>query len=190
MYFISKTSKIYHFFAHISPVRRYLYTALVLLGCIVGWIVIVYYPCLSYEAVYEKHYNIMQKTYADGIERASLYEREVTTNDALKNEMQSFISELDYHEYCKEQSLWIMNVIKNNGLILVSYTVSKETEEKWYKKERVHYVIEGLFNNILSFIDTIKKSQKMITLSHCMITRLNDSRYQLSLEMSNFFIIK
>jgi len=187
MYFIARTNKLYHCLAHVSVRRRYMYTSLLMLCISAVWFFLLYYPLVKYEQLYEQERIALQKKYEKEHVLQVQIKDNIIVNDDLKKYIQSFrVSEDDYF---KVQTLWFMETIQQQGLSLTSYIIKKEIDKKWYKKEQAHVVMIGTFNQILSFFDIIKNSQKMIVISHLLLDIVENSLFQVNFDINYYLII-
>ena len=187
MYFIARTNKLYHFLAHVSVRRRYLYTSLLIIFISAVWFFLLYYPLMVYEQFYEQERIALQKKHEKEHALHAQIKSNISVNDDLKKNIQTF--RVEEEDYFKAQTLWFMEIVQQQGLNLTSYVMKKEVDKKWYKKEQAHVVTIGTFNQILSFFEMIKNSQKMIIISHLLLDVAENSLFQVNFDINYYLII-
>src|SRR4029077_7988463 len=85
-------------------------------------------------------------------------------------------------EHCHKQMQFLLNTITQLKLSLTAYESCTEKDKGWYIKNKAHFNLLGSFEKLMTFLETIKNSRRMITLSHLKLVRLDDSSFQMSFD--------
>jgi len=93
-------------------------------------------------------------------------------------------------EHCHARMLFVLDTVAQLGLKLNAYGSCKEKDKKWYIKDSAHFDIVGSLEKIMTFLEAIKNSHKMITVSHATITRIDDTAFQISCNLGLITIKK
>lgn len=184
MYFIARNNAIYNYIAHTSLKHCYSGTLMgvcaLFLFCMYG----VYYPLLGVITVLESEKITLQNRYDElaqldksGMELARAIEL------GKKNIADRAIGHDKQEEHCHKRILFVLEAIAQSGVILNAYGSCKEKDKLWYIKNIAHFDITGSMQKVMTFLETIKKSHSMITISRVMITRVGDDTLQMGFDI-------
>lgn len=184
MYFIARNNKIYNYIAHTSLMRRYMVTLGIVGAFFIGGMYGVYYPLIDYVSRYtverinlQKKYDELGQMNKSSQELVALIESDkatIGTHGVLSDKRQ---------EECHKRMLFVLDTIAQLGLKLNAYGSCKEKDKKWYIKDSAHFDIVGQAEKIMTFLETIKKSCHMITVTQATITRVDDSTFQIGCDL-------
>ena len=184
MYFIARNNKLYNYIAHTSRVRRSIVTLGVVCAFFIGGIYLVYCPLTDHIALYTAERAHLQKKYDEltqmnksGQELSLLIESNKATisTHALSVDKQQ--------DECHKKMLFVLDTIAQLGLKLNAYGACNTKDKKWYTKDSAHFDIVGPIEKIMTFLETIKNSRHMITVSQATITRVDDSIFQIDCDL-------
>jgi Tfp pilus assembly protein PilO len=162
MYFIPRNNALYSYVAHTNQKKRYLFTVVFFTLFIIG---------ISYGIIpFLEYYTMMYEQEIKVLEHHYHYARTISKkNHDLKQNIVRIQQELDTHkanDIClKNKLLFILDTLQQSGLKINSYGIQKEKNGQWYIAEKAHFDSTGSLHNILSFLDTIKASNRMISVS-------------------------
>jgi hypothetical protein len=184
MYFIARNNKLYNYIAHTSLVRRYMVTFGVVCAFFIGGMYLVYCPLTDYIVRYSAERAQLQSKYDElmqmnksGQELSALIESNKTTISTHG------ISADKSQEECHKRMLFVLDTIAQLGLKLNAYDSCKEVDKKWHTKDSAHFDIVGSLEKIMTFLETIKKSRHMITVTQTIITRVDDATFKISCDL-------
>jgi cell division protein FtsB len=164
MYFLSRTNVLYHYIAHVSPRRRYLYTGVIFI-LLIGFSYSIYRCVVAYILVYEQELRTLEKK--DEQEKAMLQNNNDLEQsiERLKQDVHAFRSLKKEEEVFTELLFFVLDSARQSGLSVNSYTLQKNKNSTWRKKEKIHLVGSGELAQVIKFLQILKQSQKMITIS-------------------------
>ena len=181
MYFIARNNKVYNYIAHTSFIRRYLVTFGVMCTFFIGCFYVLYSPLVDRIVFFTVERINLQKKYDELVQmNKSSNDLSVLIEDNKKNISINAFSDDKRQEHCHTRMLFVLDTVAQLGLKLNAYGSCKEKDKKWYIKDSAHFDIVGSLEKIMTFLETIKNSHKMITISHATITRVDDMTFQIS----------
>lgn len=191
MYFIARNNKFYNYIAHTSVLHRYLATFGMVCAFFIGGMYVMYYPLVAYNAVYAVERIDLQKKY-DELMQMNKSGQELTVLIELgkKNIAEHALSDDKRQEHCQKRMEFFLDTIAQLGLKLNTYGSCKEHDKKWYTKDSAHCDFVGSLEKIMTFLETIKNSRKMITVTHATLTRIDDTTFQMSCDLGLITIKK
>jgi|SRR4030095_4902956 len=191
MYFIARNNKIYNYIAHTSFTRRYLVTFGVMCVFFIGCFYVLYSPLVDHIITFTAERINLQKKYDDLMQmNKNGNDLSVLIEENKKNISIHALSDDKRHEDCHTKMLFVLDTVAQLGLKLNTYGSCKEKDKKWYIKDSAHFDIVGSLEKIMTFLETIKNSHKMITVSHATITRVDDTVFQISCNLGLITIKK
>ena len=190
MYFIARNNAIYSYIAHTSLRRCYLATLVTVCVIFVIGIYGIYYPLVSHIILLQTEHARLQKQ-CDEIEQCDKTGQEllVSVESGKKNIADRAIDSQMKDEHCHKSMLSILEIITQLGLTLNAYGSCKEKDKEWYVKDLAHFDMSGSMQKLMTFLETIKKSSFMITISQVAIMRSSDDVFQMSFDVG-FITIK
>ena len=78
--------------------------------------------------------------------------------------------------------LFVLDSIAKAGLTLNVYGSCNTKDKTWYSKDLAHFDVAGSMQKLMTFLETIKNSRSMITISHVSFTRVADDNFQMSFD--------
>jgi hypothetical protein len=190
MYFIARNNKIYNYIAHMSSLYRYCFI-MGIVGMMIGtWLYCVYYPLQSYQLLYEREYNDLQKKHEERFRLEQSVKDSGVLIDAAEKTIKAYVLPLhDVDTFFKENLLFVLDLVTQSGLILHSYGAQKIKDKKWYKKNSAHLDVAGSFESCMNFIKLIHQSQKMITISSVSLIQSDHGIYRMTCDVG-FVVIE
>jgi hypothetical protein len=184
MYFIARNNAIYSYIAHTSLRRCYLATLFTVGAFFVIGTYFVYYPLLAHITLLKSEHVALQKKY-DEIAQLdkSGQELAIVIEAGKKKIVESAIMPDKRAEECHKRMLFVLDAVAKSGLTLNAYGSCKEKNKEWYIKSSSHFDVAGSMQKIMAFLETIKNSRSMITVSHVAITRLADDAFQMGCDV-------
>lgn len=183
MYFIPRNNALYHHVAHLSSFYRYFYIFSGISLVIVIWLYGFYFPLEQRIKVN----HVLIKQLIDQHEQRAMSAHTIKdliqSIDMVKTDLSAHASSYNVDEYFKQQTLYIMDLIKKTDLKLDKYIVQQEKNKPSYKKSRAQLTVSGKFESIMNFLQTIKLSQKLITVSSVSISSLRSDVFTLRCDM-------
>lgn len=164
MYFIARNNKVYSYIASTKSIHRYIFTATLLATVLFVGVYCLYYPLHAYNALLAREIEQSHRKYGEcnQLEKQSKdFERQIEGAEKI---IQSYTVLSHQQNSPKTELLFITDALQRFDLILHSYSVLKEKDEGWYKKEMVHIEVSGTFEQCVRFLECIKKSEKMISI--------------------------
>lgn len=184
MYFIARNNALYNYIAHTSTLRRYVVTFAVMSLFFVGGLYLIYYPLMSSIAVYKAEQIMLQKKYDELMLMKKKSDELLKSIDEHKKNIDTYALSMDkYDDHCHTKMVFILDTIAQLGLKLNSYGSCKEKDKKWYLKNVAHFEIVGPLEKIMSFLEIVKNSCNMITISHATMTIADDAFCQMSCDV-------
>ncbi len=191
MYFIARNNKIYNYIAHTSTLRRYMVTIIGIVLFFAGGLYFIYYPLMSIIAVYKAERIMLQKKYDELILIKKKSDELLLSIDEHKKNIDTYALPTDkYDDNCYTKMVFVLDTIAQLGLKLNSYGSCKEKDKKWYIKNVAHFEIIGSVEKIMSFLEIIKDSRNMITISHATMTVIDDTTCQMSCDIGLIMVKK
>jgi hypothetical protein len=109
-------------------------------------------------------------------------------NETKKELLNSVASE-SVDSFFKQQLLFLLTTAQSVGLKISSYGVQKEKDGKWYTKEVAHFSVSGSLKHIIHFLELLKNSQKMVSVSQWSLSLVNDTTFQMHCDLGSVFVI-
>lgn len=190
MYFIARNNAIYSYIAHTSLKHCYLATLVAVCAIFVIGIYGIYYPLVSHIILLQAEHAKLQKQ-CDEMEQCDKTGQELlaSVESGKKNIVDRAIDSHMKDEHCHKAMLSILETITQLGLTLNAYGSCKEKDKEWYVKDVAHFDINGSMQKLMTFLEMIKKSSSMLTISQVAITRSSDDLFQMSFNVG-FITIK
>jgi len=91
-------------------------------------------------------------------------------------------------EFFKQQLLFVLDSARHAGLTIHSYGSQKEKNAQWYKKELAHFDLSGSREQIMAFLEKVKNSEKMISVSRWSLVHVSGTSYALNCDMGFVFV--
>lgn len=179
MYFIARNNKLYNYIAHTKPIKRYIFSVLLLAGLIFGYLFVSMYIIDSYVMVMTQEYGVLQQKYKEMQQIEQKNNGLVAAITHLKNDTAQFIVQEKSDEYFKKQLLFVLDNAQKMGLKINSYGVQKEKDGTWYKKEIAHLDVSGSLKEIMNFLESLHKARQMITIAQWTIVAIDDKIFQM-----------
>jgi Tfp pilus assembly protein PilO len=79
--------------------------------------------------------------------------------------------------------LFVLDAIAQLGLTLNAYDSCNMQDKEWYTKDSAHFDITGSMQKLMTFLETIKNSHFMITVSQLIITRNADDVFKMNFDI-------
>lgn len=191
MYFIARNNMIYNYIAHTSLRRRYAATVVALCALLFVGMYVLYYPLLAHSALLRSECQMLQKKYDEIMQwDKNSYELSGIVASSKQNIGDHAISSDKREEQCHKKIVFVLDTIAQLHLQLITYGSYKEKDKKWYIKDSAHFDISGSLQKLLIFLETIKKSKMMITVSNVAIIRIVDDTFQMSFDLGLITIKK
>lgn len=182
MYFISRNNKFYQYVAHKKRVYRYLFTGIAVCVLVVASYFLQHIIDM-HDMLYAQELKSLRVMYAESKKMGISNDQLSIALDKAKKNSKAVGPQKDSHEFFKDQLLFILESARQSGLIIESYGVHKEKSSQWYTKEMAHADFSGSLEQILTFLDTIKKSKKMISISRWSLACARDVSYMLNCDI-------
>jgi hypothetical protein len=191
MYFIARNNKIYNYIAHTSLVRRYMMTFGVVCAFFVGGMYLIYYPLVDHIVLCKAEHINLQKKYDE------LIQMNISSQE-LSGLIESSKTTIGIHgitadkqqEECHKKMLFVLDTIAQLGLKLNAYGSCNTKDKQWYIKDSAQFDIVGSIEKIMKFLETIKNSRHMITITQATITRIDDTTFKINCELGLITIKK
>jgi hypothetical protein len=190
MYFIARNNAIYSYIAHTGLRRCYLATLVAVCAIFVIGIYGIYYPLTSHIILLQSEHAKIQKQ-CDEMEQCDKTGQELLASieSGKKNIADRAIDSHMKDEHCHKFILSILETVTQLGLTLNAYGSCKEKDKEWYVKDVAHFDISGSMQKLMMFLEAIKKSSSMLTISQVAITHSSDDIFQMSFNVG-FITIK
>lgn len=190
MYFIARNNAIYSYIAHTSLRRCYMATLVMICAIFVIGIYGIYYPLVAHIILLQSECTKLQKQ-CDEIAQCGERNRTLlmSVEASKKNITDRALDSTMKEEHCQKRMSSILDIITQLGLTLNAYGSCKEKDKEWYIKDLAHFDMSGSMQKLMTFLETIKKSSFMISMSQVIITRISDDAYQMSFDVG-FITIK
>lgn len=184
MYFIARNNAVYNYIAHTSLKRCYLATLFAVGAFFVVGIYFVYYPLLGHIVLLKSELLGLQNK-SDEIAQLDKSGQELGAfvESGKKNIADAAVSPDKREEHCHKRMLFVLDTVAQLGLTLNAYGSCKEKDKEWYTKDSAHFDVVGPMQKVMSFLEAIKNSRFMITLSHVTITRAADDNFQMGCDV-------
>ncbi len=183
MYFIARNNAIYNYIAHTSLKRCYLAMLFSFSAFVVVGIYGVYYPLLGHIALLQSECMTLQKKSDDSVQlHKSGKELLTVVESSKKNIDDRAIASDKREEHCHQRMLFVLDSIAKAGLTLNVYGSCNTKDKTWYSKDLAHFDVAGSMQKLMTFLETIKNSRSMITISHVSFTRVADDNFQMSFD--------
>lgn len=176
MYFISRNNKFYQYVAYSKRVYRYLFIVVFVSVFIVGSYFLQHIIDM-HEMLYAQELKSLRVMYAESKKMGISNDQLSIALDNAKKNSKAVDSQKDSHEFFKDQLLFVLESARQSGFTIESYGVHKEKNVQWYTKETAHADFSGSLEHILTFLDTIKNSKKMISISRWSLVHTRDVLY-------------
>lgn len=182
MYFISRNNKFYQYIAHTKTIHRYLFTAITVSVFVVSSYFL-QQIIDTYDVLYAHELKKLRNTYTEikKIEQSNDQLLLVLTN--AKKDTKAVDVQKDSSEFFKDQLLFVLESARQSGLAIESYGTHKEKNAQWYTKEIAHADFSGSLEQVMTFLDTIKNSKKMISISRWSLSRGSNNFYTLNCDI-------
>jgi len=184
MYFIARNNVIYSYIAHTSLRRCYMVTLMAVCAFFVIGIYGIYYPLLAHIAILRSESMMLQKQ-SDEIAQFDKSGQEIVllVESGKKNIADRAVDSHKREEHCHKRMLFVLDTITQLGLTLNAYDSCNMQDKEWYTKDSAHFDITGSMQKLMTFLETIKKSHSMITVSQVTITRSADDVFKMSCDV-------
>jgi hypothetical protein len=191
MYFIARNNAIYNYIAHTSLKRCYAVTLFSLCAFFVVGIYGIYYPLHAHSILLESERMALQKK-SDELAQMGKSGQELSAlvESGKKNITDRATTADKREEHCHKQMLFVLDTIAKSGLTLIAYGSCKEKDKEWYAKDSAHFDITGSMQKLMTFLETIKNSRSMITISQLNLTRVADDTFQMGFDVGLITIKK
>ena len=184
MYFIARNNAIYNYIAHTRSRRRWMTTLLAVSAIFFIGIYCIYYPLLADSTLLQSERMTLQKKY-DELVSLDKSGKELLTfiESGKKNIADRAVVSDKREEHCHKRMLFVLDAIAKSGLTLNAYGSCKEKDKVWYIKDSAHFDIIGPMQKLMTFLEIIKNSHSMITISQVIITRVADDTFQMGFDV-------
>jgi len=189
MYFIPRNNRVYHYIAHTRLKNRYLFTGFFVAGIIFFSVYFIQRIITVYTVLYAQQVEVLKKQYKEG-ERIGIKNKQLTAIiQDTKKEIEEHVFLGNSEEYFKNQLLFILNEVKNNGLKLNSYGIQKEKSYEWYKKEIAHFDLTGSLKQVIDFFKVIKNSKKMVSVRQVSLVRVDEQVFHVHCDIEFILVL-
>lgn len=182
MYFISRNNKCYQYIAHTKQIHRYLFIVIIVCIFVVGSYFLQQIIDM-HDMLYAQELKSLRIMYAENKRIGQSNDQLSLTLDNAKKDNKVVDAQKDLHEFFKDQLLFVLESARQSGVAVQSYGIHKEKNAQWYTKEMAHADFSGSLEQILTFLDTIKNSKKMISISRWSLSHANDNSYALNCDI-------
>lgn len=184
MYFIARNNMIYNYIAHASLRRCYMATLFALCAFIIGGVYFIYYPLLAHIALLQSELAILQKK-SDEISQFDKSGQELAdfVESSKKNIIDHGVFADKREEHCHKRMSFVLDTITQLGLTLNAYGSCNTKDKEWYTKDSAHFDIAGPMQKLMTFLETIKNSHFMITISQVNFIRGADDTFQMGCDI-------
>ena len=185
MYFIARNNKLYNYIAHTSQVRRSMVTLAVVCAFFIGGFYLIYCPLTDHIAMYTVERTNLQKKYDELAQMTHSGQELSALIESSKAAIGTYaLDSVDkQQEECHKRMLFVLDTIAQQGLKLNAYGSCNTKDKKWYTKDSAHFDITGSIEKIMTFLETIKNSHHMITITHATITRVDDTTFKIGCDL-------
>jgi len=191
MYFIARNNAMYSYIAHTSLKRCYMATFIAVCAFFIIGIYGIYYPLLAHITLLKSESITLQKQFDEIAQLdSSRQEMSVSIDSGKKSIADRAVDSSQREEHCHKRMLFVLDTITQSGLTLNAYDSCKVKDKEWYTKDSAHFDIIGSMPKLMTFLETVKKSRSMITLSHVTITRVADDMFKMSCDVGVITIKK
>ena len=144
----------------------------------------VYYPLLAHITLLQSELVMLQKQ-SDEIAQFDKSGQEIVAlvESGKKNIADRAVSSDKREEHCHKRMLFVLDTIAQLGLTLNAYDSCNTKDKEWYTKDSAHFDITGSMPKIMTFLETIKNSHSMITISRVAITRDADDAFKMRFDV-------
>jgi len=184
MYFIARNNAIYSYIAHTSLRRCYMVTLMAVCAFFVIGIYGIYYPLLAHIVLLQSESVMLQKQ-SDEIAQFDKSGQEIVAlvDSGKKNIADRAVASDKREEHCHKRMLFVLDAIAQLGLTLNAYDSCNMQDKEWYTKDSAHFDITGSMQKLMTFLETIKNSHFMITVSQLIITRNADDVFKMNFDI-------
>jgi hypothetical protein len=187
MYFISRNNALYQYIAHTKQIHRYLFTGVTVCLFVVGS----YFLQQLIDAqdnVYAQELRSLRNSHTESKKIGQSNDQLLLTLDNAKKDNKAVDVQKNSHEFFKDQLLFVLESARQSGLTIQSYSVHKEKNAQWYIKEMAHADFLGSLEQIMMFLDSIKNSKKMISISRWSLSYTSETLYALNCDIGFVFM--
>ena len=191
MYFIARNNAIYSYIAHTSLRRCYMVTLMAVCAFFVIGIYGIYYPLLAHIALLRSESMMLQKQ-SDEIAQIDKSGQEIVAlvDSGKKNIADRAVASDKREEHCHKRMLFVLDTIAQLGLTLNAYDSCNMQDKEWYTKDSAHFDITGSMQKLMTFLETVKNSHSMITVSRVTITRAADDVFKMNFDIGLVIVKK
>jgi hypothetical protein len=182
MYFISRNNKFYQYIAHTKYVHRYVFTAITIGMFIVGSYFLQQLIDV-HDALCAQELKSFRNAHTESKKIGQRNNQLLAILDNAKKNNKAVDVQKNSHEFFKDQLLFVLESARQSGLVIQSYGAHKEKDAQWYTKELAHGDFSGSLEQVLRFLDTIKNSKKMISISRWSLSHGSDALYTLNCDI-------
>ncbi len=184
MYFIARNNAVYNYIAHTSLKRCYAVTLFSLGAFVVVGIYGIYYPLHAHSMLLESERMALQKKSDDFAQMNKSGQELLALVESGKKNITDRATIADKREeHCHKQMLFVLDTIAKSGLMLTAYGSCKEKDKEWYAKDSAHFDITGSMQKLMTFLETIKNSRSMITISQLNLTHVAEDTFQMGFDV-------
>ena len=184
MYFIARNNRIYNYIAHTSLRRCYGATLFAVSAFFIIGSYGAYFPLLAHIVLLQSERAILFNKVEELAQFDKSSQELNTSIESGKKKIDDYATVAGNREQgCHKRMLFVLDAVAKSELTLNTYGACKEKDKEWYIKNSAHFDITGSLQKIMSFLETIKKSRHMITLSQVTVTRVADDLFKMGCEV-------
>lgn len=178
MYFMPKQTRLFAWMASIKSPYRYLITALFLSGISFGWFYGVYVP-LHYKIEHNKSMHVQLQKQVTNVQKVVRMQQELpATIGQLEKEIYTCKNKTGCIKNKQAQLLFVLQEVKKSNLHLSSYQLQKCEKREWCTTQNAHIEFAGALPNIVSFLNTLKTSQRLIECPSLSFHRVDENQFK------------
>lgn len=180
---MQKHRRLFALMASIKSPYRYLITALFLSGISFGWFYGVYVP-MHYTIEQNKSMQVQLQKQVISIQKVNRMQQELPARIAqLQQEISACKNKTGCTKNKQAQLLFVLQQVKKNNLHLSSYQLQKCENKEWCTMQNTHIEFDGDLQSIVSFLNTIKTSQRLIECPVLSLHRTQENQFKSSCDL-------